>query len=88
LCRYHARADPLEPSTAAHYQPGRSLQLRHVIKIVMVRETVDGKFTTIKDVAAAALFFAASKTNALTGRYQSSATAVSWSEALRRLHIV
>jgi 3-hydroxybutyrate dehydrogenase len=39
-----------------------------VIKSVMLRETVDGEFTTVDDVAAAALFFAASKTNALTGQ--------------------
>jgi 3-hydroxybutyrate dehydrogenase len=39
-----------------------------VIKNVMLRETVDGKLTTTEDVAAAALFFAASKSNALTGQ--------------------
>jgi 3-hydroxybutyrate dehydrogenase len=39
-----------------------------VIKSVMLRETVDGEFTTSEDIAAAALFFAASKTNALTGQ--------------------
>ena len=39
-----------------------------VIKNVMLRETVDGEFTTTEDVAAAALFFAASRSNALTGQ--------------------
>ena len=39
-----------------------------VIKNVMLRETVDGEFTTVEDVAAVALFFAAFKTNALTGQ--------------------
>lgn len=39
-----------------------------VIKKVMLKETVDGEFTTVQDVAEAALFFAASKTNALTGQ--------------------
>jgi 3-hydroxybutyrate dehydrogenase len=39
-----------------------------VIKKVMLRETVDGEFTTTEDVAAAALFFATSKSNALTGQ--------------------
>jgi 3-hydroxybutyrate dehydrogenase len=39
-----------------------------VIKNIMLRETVDGEFTTAEDVAAAALFFAASKSNALTGQ--------------------
>ena len=39
-----------------------------VIKNVMLKETVDGEFTTVEDVAAVALFFAAFKTNALTGQ--------------------
>ncbi len=39
-----------------------------VIKNVMLKETVDGEFTTVEDVAEACLFFAASKTNALTGQ--------------------
>jgi len=39
-----------------------------VVRDVMLRETVDGKFTTTDDVAEAALFFAASRTNALTGQ--------------------
>ena len=39
-----------------------------VIKNVMLRETVDGEFTTVQDVAAATLFFAAFPTNALTGQ--------------------
>jgi 3-hydroxybutyrate dehydrogenase len=39
-----------------------------VIKNVMLKETVDGEFTTVQDVAAAALFFASFPTNALTGQ--------------------
>src|SRR6516165_6832398 len=39
-----------------------------VIHNVMLRETVDGEFTTTEDVAEAALFFATAKTNALTGQ--------------------
>jgi 3-hydroxybutyrate dehydrogenase len=39
-----------------------------VIKNVMLKETVDGEFTTVRDVAEAALFFAASESNALTGQ--------------------
>jgi 3-hydroxybutyrate dehydrogenase len=39
-----------------------------VIKNVMLKETVDGEFTTVDDVAAAALFFAGFETNALTGQ--------------------
>jgi 3-hydroxybutyrate dehydrogenase len=39
-----------------------------VIKNVMLKETVDGEFTTVEDVANVALFFAAFETNALTGQ--------------------
>jgi 3-hydroxybutyrate dehydrogenase len=39
-----------------------------VIRDVMLKETVDGEFTTVEDVAEAVLFFAASGTNALTGQ--------------------
>ena len=39
-----------------------------VIKNVMLKDTVDGEFTTIDDVAEAALFFAAFPSNALTGQ--------------------
>jgi 3-hydroxybutyrate dehydrogenase len=39
-----------------------------VVHNVMLRDTVDGEFTSTEDVAAAALFFAAAKTNALTGQ--------------------
>lgn len=39
-----------------------------VVKDVMLKETVDGEFTTVEDVAEAVLFFAVSKSNALTGQ--------------------
>lgn len=39
-----------------------------VIKKVMLKETVDGEFTTVDDVAQTALFFAAFPSNALTGQ--------------------
>jgi len=39
-----------------------------VIKNVMLKDTVDGEFTTVQDVANVALFFAAFETNALTGQ--------------------
>ena len=39
-----------------------------VIKQVMLKETVDGEFTTVQDVAAAALFFASFESQALTGQ--------------------
>ena len=39
-----------------------------VIKKVMLKDTVDGQFTTLQDVAAVALFFASFPSNALTGQ--------------------
>lgn len=39
-----------------------------VIKKVMLKETVDGEFTTTMDVAEVALFFASFESNALTGQ--------------------
>jgi len=39
-----------------------------VIKDIMLKETVDGEFTTVEDVAAATLFLAAFESNALTGQ--------------------
>jgi len=39
-----------------------------VIKKVMLKDTVDGEFTTLADVAAAALFFASFESTALTGQ--------------------
>jgi 3-hydroxybutyrate dehydrogenase len=41
---------------------------QQVIREVMLKETVDGEFTTVQDVAEAALFFAAFPSNALTGQ--------------------
>jgi len=39
-----------------------------VVRRVMLRETVDGEFTTVEDVAEAAVFFATFPSNALTGQ--------------------
>lgn len=39
-----------------------------VVKTVMLRDTVDGEFTTVEDVAAVAVFFADFESNALTGQ--------------------
>ena len=41
---------------------------QQVVKDVMLKETVDGEFTTVQDVAETALFFAAFPSNALTGQ--------------------
>ncbi|HEX3896965.1 MAG TPA: 3-hydroxybutyrate dehydrogenase [Rudaea sp.] len=39
-----------------------------VVKKIMLKDTVDGEFTTVDDVAACALFFAGFGSNALTGQ--------------------
>ena len=39
-----------------------------VVKKVMLKDTVDGEFTTVQDVAAVALLFAGFNSNALTGQ--------------------
>ena len=39
-----------------------------VVKNVMLKETVDGEFTTVQDVAQTAIFLAAFPRNALTGQ--------------------
>ena len=39
-----------------------------MIKKVMLKETVDGEFTTVQDVAEVALLFAGFGSNALTGQ--------------------
>ena len=41
---------------------------QEVIDTVMLKETVDGEFTTVEDVAEAAVFFASFGSNALTGQ--------------------
>jgi 3-hydroxybutyrate dehydrogenase len=41
---------------------------QEVVKNIMLKDTVDGQFTTVEDVAEAALFFAAFGSNALTGQ--------------------
>jgi 3-hydroxybutyrate dehydrogenase len=45
-----------------------ALSEEEVIRTVMLKETVDGEFTTVKDVAEAALFFASFESAALTGQ--------------------
>jgi 3-hydroxybutyrate dehydrogenase len=39
-----------------------------VVRDIMLKDTVDGEFTTVRDVAEAALFFASFESNALTGQ--------------------
>ena len=51
-------------------EQSRSLGISEVdvVKNVMLKDTVDGQFTTLDDVAGAALLFASFPTNALTGQ--------------------
>ena len=51
-----------------------------VIKNVMLKDTVDGEFTTVQDVAQLAVFLAAFPTNALTGQSITVCTAGTCSE--------
>jgi hypothetical protein len=44
------------------------ISAQDVIKNVMLKETVDGEFTTVEDVAEATLFCAAFPSNAMTGQ--------------------
>jgi 3-hydroxybutyrate dehydrogenase len=46
----------------------RGISEDRVIKEIMLKDTVDGAFTTTADVAAAALFFASFESAALTGQ--------------------
>lgn len=41
---------------------------QEVVRDIMLKDTVDGEFTTVLDVAAAVLFFASFESNALTGQ--------------------
>ena len=41
---------------------------QQVVKDIMLKDTVDGEFTTLEDVAEAAVFFAGFNSNALTGQ--------------------
>lgn len=44
------------------------ISAEEVVRNVMLKDTVDGEFTTVQDVAEAALFFASFESNALTGQ--------------------
>jgi 3-hydroxybutyrate dehydrogenase len=51
-------------------EQARSLGIaeERVVRDVMLRQTVDGEFTTMEDVAEVALFFCAFPSRALTGQ--------------------
>jgi len=52
------------PEQAAHL----NISEEDVIKKIMLKDTVDGEFTTLQDVAEVALLFASFPSNALTGQ--------------------
>jgi 3-hydroxybutyrate dehydrogenase len=52
------------PEQAAQF----GISEEEVIKKIMLKDTVDGEFTTVQDVAEAAVFFAGFPSNALTGQ--------------------
>jgi 3-hydroxybutyrate dehydrogenase len=62
-------ASPIKPCLVVPEQ-AKALGISEldVIKNVMLKETIDGEFTTVDDVAETALFLAAFRSNALTGQ--------------------
>jgi 3-hydroxybutyrate dehydrogenase len=57
------------PLTSPAYPPGSlGISEQEVIRNVMLKETVDGEFTTVEDVAETTLFLASFGSNALTGQ--------------------
>jgi 3-hydroxybutyrate dehydrogenase len=61
-------AYPLGPYKIPEQAKELGISEEDVIKHVMLKDTVDGEFTTTEGVAEAVLFFAGFKTNALTGQ--------------------
>jgi len=59
---------PLVENQIPEQAKALGLSEEDVIKKVMLKETIDGEFTTVDDVAEVALFFAAFPSNALTGQ--------------------
>src|SRR5256714_7578681 len=59
---------PLVDKQIPEQSKALGLSEEDVISKVMLKETVDGEFTTTEDVANAVLFFAGARTNAMTGQ--------------------
>ena len=59
---------PLVDKQIPEQAKGLGISEADVIKKVMLKDTVDGEFTTLADVAETAVFFAAFESNALTGQ--------------------
>ena len=64
----HAQILRIARHTAELVALGHTISEDDVVKKVMLKETVDGEFTTVQDVAAIALLFAGFESNALTGQ--------------------
>jgi 3-hydroxybutyrate dehydrogenase len=59
---------PLVDRQIPEHARALGLTEQQVIKDIMLKETVDGEFTTVEDVAEAAVFFASFRSNALNGQ--------------------
>jgi 3-hydroxybutyrate dehydrogenase len=59
---------PLVEKQIPEQARGLGISEADVVRSVMLKETVDGEFTTVRDVAETALFLAAFPSNALTGQ--------------------
>ena len=59
---------PLADNQIAEQARALGISPEAVIRQVMLKETVDGEFTTVEEVAQAALFFASFESNAMTGQ--------------------
>jgi 3-hydroxybutyrate dehydrogenase len=67
VCPGFART-PLVEKRISEQAKALSISEQEVIKNVMLKETVDGEFTTVEDVAEATLFCAAFPSSAMTGQ--------------------
>jgi hypothetical protein len=63
-----AQNNPAGRQTIPEQAKALGISEQDVIKNVMLKETADGEFTTVEDVAEAVLFLAAFGSNALTGQ--------------------
>src|ERR1700676_1270576 len=59
---------PLADNQIAEQARALGISPEAVIRQVMLKDTVDGEFTTVEEVAQAALFFASFESNAMTGQ--------------------
>jgi 3-hydroxybutyrate dehydrogenase len=67
ICPGYVRT-PLVENQIPEQAKALGISPESVIRDVMLKDTVDGEFTTVEEVAEAALFFASFPSNALTGQ--------------------